>query len=375
MTEKEIGELRRRLRPDKCTPTALYGCFVNEQKQIATDFRQTLTTTSGDDLEALLALMRKTLSGVPGRSLIPVPFSNEQVIDSDEHRLFMALKNGGDENETAIRRFFEKTAEGLQMEGNYVILLLQDAYPVPLYAKDGANNDEGREIFGYALCAVCPVKETKPALSFSPTENAIRSLMANRVIANPEIGFLFPSFDDRTANIYDLLYYVRKPDENHPEFIENVVNAAPPMPADEQKEAFEEALGETLGKGVSLKFAMDLRDAICEEIEEAKNDPEADAPVVDRGTVTRVLRDAGAEEAQIEAFGAAYEARFGKAALPPQNVVNTKQIEVSTPEVQIRIASDRSDLISSRVIDGVHYLLIRAESTVEVNGMPVEIDG
>ena len=58
---------------------------------------------------------------------------------------------------------------------------------------------------------------------------------------------------------------------------------------------------------------------------------------------------------------------------PPKNLVNTRAIEVNTPDVQIKVNSDRSDLISTRTIDGVRYILIRAENGVEVSGMNVNI--
>ena len=40
MNEKEIGEIRRRQRRDRSNMTAIYGCYVNENKEIITEFRQ-----------------------------------------------------------------------------------------------------------------------------------------------------------------------------------------------------------------------------------------------------------------------------------------------------------------------------------------------
>ena len=39
MTEKEIGEIRRHTRRDRSNMTALYGCFVNDNKEIISQFR------------------------------------------------------------------------------------------------------------------------------------------------------------------------------------------------------------------------------------------------------------------------------------------------------------------------------------------------
>ena len=40
----------------------------------------------------------------------------------------------------------------------------------------------------------------------------------------------------------------------------------------------------------------------------------------------------------------------------------------------IKVNPERSDLVETRVIDGVKYIMIRADSGVEVNGLNVEIN-
>ena len=40
MNDKEISEIRRHTRRDRSNITALYGCYVNDNKEIITEFRQ-----------------------------------------------------------------------------------------------------------------------------------------------------------------------------------------------------------------------------------------------------------------------------------------------------------------------------------------------
>ena len=40
MNMKEIGEIRRHLRRERSNITAIYGCYVNENKEIISQFRQ-----------------------------------------------------------------------------------------------------------------------------------------------------------------------------------------------------------------------------------------------------------------------------------------------------------------------------------------------
>ena len=52
---------------------------------------------------------------------------------------------------------------------------------------------------------------------------------------------------------------------------------------------------------------------------------------------------------------------------------HAREFEVRTPNVVIKVDPDHSDLVETRVINGSKYILIRAESSVEVNGVSVNI--
>ena len=45
MNEREIGEIRRRVRRDRSNMTAIYGCYVNENKEIISQFKQSTGIT------------------------------------------------------------------------------------------------------------------------------------------------------------------------------------------------------------------------------------------------------------------------------------------------------------------------------------------
>ncbi len=87
-----------------------------------------------------------------------------------------------------------------------------------------------------------------------------------------------------------------------------------------------------------------------------------------------MLWDCGVSADRVEEFAGQYDARFGAdTALSPRNLVDTRQLELRTPEVSVRVDAARGDLVETRIIDGVRYILIRAEEGVEVNGVPVHI--
>ena len=377
MNEKEIAEIRRRYRQGKTNIAHVVGCYVNEERQIVARFDQSLTLSGQEETDKFLALLRRTLSGTLGKNLIDITFSTAQVAGQagDEHALLMALRDSKLQDEAAREELYARAIETLDVEGNYLILLTCDAYDVPGFAKDGQRFEDGsEEVYTGILCSVCPVKMTKPALSYFVVENAFRNRDIDWLVAPPEMGFLFPAFDDHSTNLYGALYYNRDTTHSHTAFTDRIFAAPLPMPAAAQKETFDAILAESLGEACSCQVVQSVQEQLCSMIAEHKESGEPQPLLLDRHAAVRVLEECGVEENRVEAFGQRFEEDFGpEAALPPKNLVDTKHLELRCPDVTIQVNPERGDLVETRIIDGVRYILIRAEEGVEVNGVEVKI--
>ena len=375
MNEKEIGELRRRFRPEKSNITHVRGCYVNEKREIVSQFDQSLAMMTQTETEEILAILRRTLSGTLGKNLIDVSFDTSQVVDSDEHKLLMALRQSALQDENAVQEFFFRVTQSLVMEGNYMILLVHDAYDVPFRSADGfQQEDASSEVYSYMLCSICPVKMTKPALSYYAHENRFYNRDADWIISPPELGFLFPAFDDRCANLYASLYYTRNAGESHQEFVDTIFRQEIPRPAEAQKETFDDLLGQALAEECSLEVVQSVHEQLCDKIEAHKQNKEEEPLALTKRQVSEVLSDSGVSEERVAAFEEKFDASFGaEAALSPRNLVDARRFKVCTPDVTIQVNPERSDLVETRLIGGVRYILIRAEEGVEVNGVDIQI--
>ena len=276
-----------------------------------------------------------------------------------------------------VHALYQKIIGSLELEGNYMILLASDAYDVFTYRKDGAKDDESSELFRYILCCVCPIKMAKPTLSYYVRENCFRNVVSDSLISPPALGFMFPAFDNRSTNLYGALYYTRATDNSHKEFTDAVFNAGDlPMPATEQKETFRSVLADATGEACSLPVIRSVHAQLNLAMEEHKISKEPEPLVVDKYTIRDMLGFCGVPEENIEQFEEKFDKGFGQnAALSPRNIVETRKFEVRTPDVVIKCNPARTDLVETRVIDGVRYVLIRADGGVEVNGINVNIDG
>ncbi len=369
MNEKEIAEIRRRFNPDKSNITHIRGCYVNEKREIVSEFNQSLGLMSQEESEEILAVLKRTLSGTVGKNLIDIAFTTQQVIDGEEHKLLTDLRNSSLNDEIAVQMFFQKIIQTLVLEGNYLILLAHDTYDIK-----EKQDDSSTGVFSYILCSICPTKMTKPALSYYTYENRFRNIAADWIVAAPELGFMFPAFDDRSANIYNAVYYSRNIAENHSEFIDAVFKSDIPMTAAAQKETFRSILEETIADDCSYEVVQTIHEQLCEMVTEYKTNKETDLPVISKITVKDILESCGVSEPRMTAFDKKYTTEFGAdSEINIRNIVDTKQFEVRTPDVTIRVSQDHSDLIETRIIDGVKYILIRADTDVEVNGVNINI--
>ena len=214
---------------------------------------------------------------------------------------------------------------------------------------------------------------TKPALGYSAYENTFRTIAENAIVGSPELGFMFPSFDDRAANIYNALYYSRNIAESHEEFVDAVFKSEIPMPAAIQKETFDSILEDTVSEDCSYEVVQAVHEQLSGMIEEHKANKE-EPLVISKRTVKGVLESCGIPETRVAAFEEKYDDAFGAdTQLSPRNIVDTKQFEVRTPDITIKVNPERSDLVETRVIDGKKYILIRADEGVEVNGVNIHI--
>ena len=81
MNQKELGELRRRFRPEKSAISRIYGCYVNSNKEVISYLDESLGRMPQEESEKYLGLLKKSLSGTLGRNLMDIVFSTEQVME------------------------------------------------------------------------------------------------------------------------------------------------------------------------------------------------------------------------------------------------------------------------------------------------------
>ena len=374
MNQKELREIRRRIRPEHNSISHLYGCYVNGAREIISTLDESMGLLTAEEQEKYLALLKKSLSGALGKNLLDIAFATKQVLDSEEHRLLSALRKSEGKDAALLDQFYRAVIERLDMDGeNYLILLAFDRYDVPHYGKDGSLGDAG-EVYQYMLCAVCPVKGGKNELGYAPEEKRFHSASAGQVVAAPELGFLFPAFDDRATNLYNALFYTRDSKADHADFIEAVFRTQVPMPAGRQRETFDSLLSDVLEQDCRFDLVQSVHEQLSERISVHKESKDPEPLTVTAQEMGDILENSGATPEERERFVKRCEESFGPdAELRPANLSDSRRMEIQTPEVKIQVSPEHSELVQARILDGKKVIVIDASGGVELNGVPVKI--
>ena len=374
MNQKEISELRRRFNPQKTAITHIYGCYVNDNKEIVSYIDEPVALLPEDETSLYLNLLKKSLSGKQGKNLIDIVFSTEQVMDSDEHRMLMGLRDCYLKDVDKREAFYRTVIDSLEMEAtSYLILLGCDVYDVPYQAKDDAKlSDASDNVYRYIVCAICPVSEGKQELGYFAGDNEFHNRAAAQVVGAPELGFLFPAFDDRATNIYNALFYSRKPDEIHHEFISGVFHVDAPMTPSEQKAAFRQALSQA--EIVSMDAIQGIHEQLKAAIVAHKEEKVSEPLTVSVKDIAAILTDRGVEQEKISAFEKNFSKLFGEGVvISPENIIDSNRFEIKSGEATVGVEPEHSYMIESKMIDGRKYILVPVDVDTEINGYAVNV--
>lgn len=373
MNKKEIAEIKKQFTQERCAITRICGCYVDGEKNKKTELKEAFLSLPEEEMFKYFAIFRKALSGTVGKNLLTMEFPLVSEEAGGTQDFLIQLRASSLKDENLLEEFYDKIIENYYSVENYLILLIHAVYDIPGKSSDGEEMfDASDEVYDHILCCICPVTLSKPGLSYDEESNAFHTRICDRVVNMPDIGFLFPAFHDRSTDVHSLLYYAAKPEELRMEFVEPVLGCNLPLSAGDQKETFQTIVEETLGDACDYEVVKNIHEKLNEMIEEKKDEP--DPVVLDRAEVKRLLEYSGVEEEKLSSFEEKYEEAAGTdTCFVASNVANTRQFEIKTPDVVVKVSPDRMDLVETKVINGRKCLVISLDNSVEVNGITVRM--
>lgn len=372
MNKTEIAEIRKLFKKDDNGITRICGCYVDGEKNKRLELKEAFYSLPEEEMFKYVEIFRKSLSGTLGKNLMNMEFpTEEETEENGRQKILMQILQSKLENDELVDSFYDSIIKTYEYTGNYFIILIHDAYDIPAVTSDGIENfDSSDYVYDFILCCICPVKLSKAGLCYNAEKNSIEDCMRDWLVQPPDNAFLFPAFNDRNTDIHSLLYYAKNADESDIDFSYDLLRCTLPLPAKEQKETFTSIVEESLGNTCDYEVVKNIHENLNEMITENKENPE---PLeLDREDVKKLLSSSGVPEEKIEVFEEKYTEAVGESQkLVADNIANVRQFELKTPDVTIKVNPDRTDLVETKVIDGVPCIVIECNDQVEVNGIRV----
>ena len=371
MNKKEVSEIKKLMAPDRSAITRICGCYVDGEKRKKTELKEAFLSLSQEEMFKYFEIFRKTLSGTIGKNLINLDFPLDQEFEDGTQKFLLRLRDSQLKDDALLEEFYNKIIEFYYYGENYYIILIHGAYDIPKRGSDNIEMEDASDsVYEYLLCSICPVKLSKAGLCYNTQNNTIEERVRDWIVEVPDCGFLFPAFHDRNADIHSMLYYSKNAKELQDSFIQNLLGCIAPLTAVNQKESFNTLLEETLKEQCNFETVRTIHEKIAEEMKEQENQENSAPVTLNRNGVKKILEHAA--NTDIEDFDQAFEESVGESSeLLASNITNTQKFEIKTPEVTIKVAPDRTDLVETKLIDGVPCLVIQITDQIEVNGVRV----
>lgn len=369
MIKTEISEIKKQFSEANCTISKICACYVGGEKDKITQMREAFLSLPEEEAARYFQILRKGLSGTLGKNMINLDFPLDAEFQDGAQKFLLKLRDSHLEDDELLEQFYDKIIEAYPYTQNYLILLIDCNYDVPGRTLDGLDLDDASdEVYHYIYCVLCPVKQSKPGLTYEPQDKLFKSRICDWIVDAPMHAFLFPAFHDRSTDLHSCLYYTKDSEKPFEDFVYSVLGCTMPIPAGFQKEAFQTIVAETLGENRELEVLRNIHETLYDMIEEHADEP---APLVlDKSEVKNVLAKSGVSNEQLETFDRHFDDTLGASSeLLATNIAETRKFEVKTPDVVIKVNPERSDLVETKVIDGRTYLLIEVGSNIEVNGV------
>ena len=372
MDRKAVLEVRKLFDKNDCRIDRMRGCYVNGEKQIIADLQDQFYSFEDEELFQYCELFKKAVSGRIGRTLfnIEFPLAAEKEGGAQE-KLYRLLKSEL-KDEALLQEFFQDIIQHYAFTGNYLILLVHGVYDIPGRTKDRVGLSDGSEyVYPFIELSICPVELLREGLCYDAEAKSFLSRMENWSVKKPDIGLLYPAFNERNTDLHAALWYARSEKTRHEELADVLLGTELPRAESAEKDAFREIVERSLGEDCNFTLVQSLQEAVNRFAEEAGDSEVTEPPVLSKGEFKRLLDECGAEEEALSRLDEVYEEVLGesKEALLVENLSAPKTLTVETDSLQLKLQSDASELLSTRVIDGREYFLIPVSEDVTVNGI------
>lgn len=380
MNKKDVANIRRQFKLDNdlMKITDIFNVFVRkESSEIFHQESQPFPMLDREQQELFLNNFKKVLTGQMDSKLFELKFQPEPTADHGQSILYKGLQASEMEDwKEQMLYLVEKMFNDVQYTYDVVVTFIRGEYFKPTKMRnEEAEESERDEVYthSFILCSINKTEEPQKALLFDYVEKVFKyNIVVDSIInlTSPVAGFLFPSFNDNSADVNHILYSAGKPNQPDPHFIEDVLNGEMIMTAQEDKVVFEEIVREVVGDQLDTSTLANVYEEINRVMDENEDE---DPPKLDYKDVERVLKVSGVEGVNTEKVEMAFQKVIDdeKYEIKASNIVpsyKSKSIKIDTKVAKISISPQDLKYVKQVNYNGKRCLLIEIDEDAVIEG-------
>lgn len=200
INREDMLELTRRMTLSRTSMVRIAGSYMDEEGFIDGTFNTSFLKLPAKEREKNLALAKTIPFSETNENLIAYAFSNENQGPGSVWQMLEAMKSCGLKNDALMETFYELVAEKYQSDREYALFIFYDVYDVPVKGSDKERQGESEEVYMYLIGAICPL-----AGEYEPGE--------------PECGFIYPMFTERSNDMNHIGIYNKNKEHPHEEIV------------------------------------------------------------------------------------------------------------------------------------------------------------
>ena len=228
----------------------------------------------------------------------------------------------------------------------------------------------------FIVTAICPIKSSDNTFAYNFANNEFISSKETKLVINktPTDGFLFPAFNDRSADVNSVMYYNNKPKEPNVSIVEDVLGCDFRFSSETEMEYYKTILRAIFGNDLSYEIILAMENEIKMFID--ANDGSTEIPMIYKrdfyNMLDSVFEQFDLDTNELTAFDKLYCELVGeKISLTATNLIDSKLL-VEVNGVSLNIKNPDICRIESINASTTRIIVNITEPNFEINGMLIK---
>ena len=191
---EDMLELTRRMTIKRNCFTRIAGAYFDREGMIKDTFNVNFLNLSAADKTKNLAIAKAVPFARTNDQLVEHMFPAGSMGPGSMWQLLKGIHECGLKNDLMMEVLYEQTGPFFRAAGGgeFAMAVFHGTYDIPRKAADKTRLDESEDVYDFIIGAVCPLT--------GPYE-----------MGEPDFGFLFPAYSERSATINAIDIYERVP--------------------------------------------------------------------------------------------------------------------------------------------------------------------